>query len=93
MMMTDNDDGRVLYCYPFETLDDANWVSAEIAPTMAAIGGQMRVVETELWISLPMDVRPETIKTLLYFSFPYAVIGTGRFPVRERSSGRSTKAA
>jgi hypothetical protein len=85
MMMNDDDDRRVMYCYPFETPDDANWVSAEIAPTMAAIGGQMRVVDTELWVSLPMDIRPETIKTLVNFGFPYAVIGLGRFPESERS--------
>jgi hypothetical protein len=60
----------------FDSIDDAVWVAEEIERHAHEVGGRIRALKTEVFVSLSMDVRPYSIKILAYFDFPYAVIGT-----------------
>ena len=53
-----------IYGYPFESCEDAAWVSEQIARQVEAVGGTVKGSQETLFVALPAGMMPEQISPL-----------------------------
>ena len=67
--VSNSDQSQASYGYPFETVDDVNWVMAQISGQIRVLGGKAKSSREALYISLPSGVQPEQITPLHHVEF------------------------